>query len=368
MQVCFMRKLDYSGAIREAMTQEMERDFRVFVYGIGVPTWSKIFSTTRGLVEKFGEERCFDTPISEDAMTGFGLGAAIRGLRPIHVHIRVDFMILATNQLLNMVSNYTYSTGGKLKVPLVVRAVIGRGWGQGAQHSKSLFSNFTHIPGLKVIAPTTPSDMKGMLTAAIRDDNPVICFEHRWLYWAEEDVPEEPYEIPLGVGRILRPGRDVTVVGLSWMNVEARLAADILQRRGVSVEIVDPRTLAPLDEDLIIEFGQAYGPLHHRRLRLDRQRLQRRAVGAHQREVLRQAEGAGQAHRLRPHAVPDGARTRERVLSERQDDRSCGRGHARTGSGQSRWRGFLQSRTPLPRAVLGRSAAWTSAFPESSPW
>jgi len=248
-----MRKLDYSGAIREAMSQEMERDPRVFVYGIGVPTWSKIFTTTRGLVEKFGKERCFDTPISEDAMMGFGLGAAIRGLRPIHVHIRVDFMILATNQLLNMVSNYTYSTGGKLKVPLVVRAVIGRGWGQGAQHSKSLFSNFTHIPGLKVIAPTTPSDMKGMLTAAIRDDNPVICFEHRWLYWAEEDVPEEPYEIPLGVGRILRPGKDVTVVGLSWMNVEARLAADILQKRGVSVEIVDPRTLAPLDETLIVE-------------------------------------------------------------------------------------------------------------------
>lgn len=253
MRVCSMRKLDYAGAIREATTQEMERDPRVFVYGIGVPTWSSIFGTTKGLPEKFGKERCFDTPISEDAMTGFGLGAAIRGLRPIHIHIRVDFMILATNQLINMVSNYTYSTGGKLKVPLVVRAIIGRGWGQGAQHSKSLFSNFTHIPGLKVIAPTTPSDMKGMLTAAIRDDNPVICFEHRWLYWAEEDVPEEPYEIPLGVGRILRPGKDVTVVGLSWMNVEARLAADILVKRGVSVEIVDPRTLAPLDEDLIVE-------------------------------------------------------------------------------------------------------------------
>ena len=185
-----MRKLDYCGAIREAMSQEMERDERVFVYGIGVPTFSKIFGTTKGLQEKFGPDRCFDTPISEDAMTGFGLGAAIRGLRPIHVHIRVDFMLLATNQLVNMVSNYIYSTGGKLSVPLVVRAVIGRGWGQGAQHSKSLFSNFTHIPGLKVIAPTTPADAKGMLTAAIRDDNPVICFEHRWLYWAEEDVPE----------------------------------------------------------------------------------------------------------------------------------------------------------------------------------
>ena len=248
-----MRRLDYCGAIREAITQEMERDSRVFVYGIGVPTFAKIFSTTAGLVEKFGPERCFDTPICEDTMLGFGFGAAIRGLRPIHVHIRVDFMILATNQLVNVISNYTYMTGGKAKVPIVIRAIIGRGWGQGAQHSKSLFSNFTHIPGLKVIAPTTPSDAKGMLTAAIRDDNPVICLEHRWLYWAEEDVPEEPYEVPLGVGRILLPGRDLTIVGLSWMNVEARQAAEILKRRGVSVEIVDPRTLNPLDENLIVE-------------------------------------------------------------------------------------------------------------------
>ena len=248
-----MRKLDYCGAIREAMSQEMERDSSVFVYGIGVPTWSSIFGTTRGFVDKFGKDRCFDTPICEDAMTGFGLGAAIKGMRPIHVHIRTDFMVLATNQLVNMVSNYTYSTGGRLKVPMVIRSVIGRGWGQGAQHSKSLFSNFTHIPGLKVIAPTTPYDMKGMLTAAIRDDNPVICFEHRWLYWAEEEVPEEPYEVPLGVGRILRPGKDVTVVGMSWMNVEARQAAEILARRGVSLEVVDPRTLAPLDENLIVD-------------------------------------------------------------------------------------------------------------------
>jgi acetoin:2,6-dichlorophenolindophenol oxidoreductase subunit beta len=253
MQVCFMRRLDYSGAVREAMWQEMERDPTVFIYGIGVPAFSNVFNTTKGFAQRFGNDRCFDTPISEDCMTGFGLGAAIRGMRPIHVHIRVDFMILATNQLVNIISNYTYSTGGKLKVPMVIRAVIGRGWGQGAQHSKSLFSFFTHIPGLKVIAPTTPADAKGMLTAAIRDDNPVICLEHRWLYWAEEEVPEEPYEIPLGVGRILLPGKDVTIVGLSWMNVEARLAAEILKRRGVSVEIVDPRTLSPLDEDLIVE-------------------------------------------------------------------------------------------------------------------
>ena len=251
--VCFMRRISYCDALREATRLEMARDPSVFVYGIGVNNHARIFGTTDGLAEEFGSERCFDTPISEDCMTGFGLGAAIKGLRPIHVHIRVDFLILATNQLINMISNYIYNTGGRVKVPLVIRAVVGRGWGQGSQHSKSLFSLFTHIPGLKVIAPTTPFDAKGLLTAAIRDDNPVICLEHRWLYWAEDDVPEEPYEVPIGVGRILLGGQDITVVALSWMNVEAMLAATILRRRGVAVEVIDPRTLAPLDDELIVQ-------------------------------------------------------------------------------------------------------------------
>ena len=248
-----MRRISYQAALREAIHQEMDRDPSVFVYGIGVPNHAKIFGTTAGLVEAFGGERCFDTPIAEDTMTGFGLGAAICGLRPIHVHIRVDFLLLGMNQLVNMISSYTYSTNGRVKVPLVIRAVIGRGWGQGYQHSKSLFSYFTHIPGLKVIAPTTPYDAKGLLTAAIRDDNPVVCLEHRWLYWAEDEVPEEPYEVPLGQSKVLRPGRDATIVGLSWMNVEALRAADMLARRGISLEVIDPRTLAPLDDAPIIE-------------------------------------------------------------------------------------------------------------------
>jgi pyruvate dehydrogenase E1 component beta subunit len=254
-----MRKLSYKDALREAMHQEMARDPRVFVYGIGVPNHAKIFGSTEGLVEAFGADRCFDTPISEEAMTGFGLGAAIGGLRPIHVHIRVDFLLIAMNQLVNMVSNFVYSTGGRCPAPLVIRAVIGRGWGQGYQHSKSLFSYFTHIPGLKVIAPTTPQDAKGLLTAAIRDDNPVVCLEHRWLYWAEEEVPEEPYEVALGKARVLRKGKDVTVVGLSWMNVEALRAADILARRGISMEVIDPRTLAPFDEETLFESVRGTG-------------------------------------------------------------------------------------------------------------
>lgn len=248
-----MRKISFCQALNEAMRQEMERDSSVFVYGIGVPDHKRIFGSTEGLVEEFGPERCFDTPLSEDAMTGFGLGAAINGLRPIHIHIRIDFLLLAMSQLVNILSSFAYSTSGKGKVPMVIRAVVGRGWGQGYQHSKSLHSYFSHIPGLKVVLPTTPRDAKGLLTSAIRDDNPVIFIEHRWLYWAEEEVPEEPFAIPLGEGNVLRRGSDITIVATSWMNVEALKAAEILARNGVEVEVVDPRTIAPFDDTLVIE-------------------------------------------------------------------------------------------------------------------
>jgi len=247
-----MRQISYRDALNEAMYQEMERDSSVFVYGIGVPDHKRIFGSTARLLERFGPDRCLETPLAEDAMTGFGLGAAVAGLRPIHVHIRSDFMLLAMNQIVNMISSFNYGAGGKLKIPMVIRAIIGRGWGQGYQHSKSLFSYFTHIPGLKVVAPTTPHDAKGLLIAAINDDNPVIFFEHRWLYYAVDDVPEEPYAVPIGTGAVLREGSDVTVVATSWMNVEALHAARILERRGVNLEILDPRTLTPLDEPMIM--------------------------------------------------------------------------------------------------------------------
>jgi len=247
------RKISYCQALNESIYQEMERDSNVFVYGLGVPDHKRIFGSTNGLVEKFGEKRCFDTPLSEDTMTGFGLGAAINGMRPIHTHIRVDFLLLAMNQLVNMISSYSYATGGKLKVPMVIRAIIGRGWGQGFQHSKSIYSVFAHIPGLKVVLPTTPRDAKGLLTSAIRDDNPVIFIEHRWLYWQEGEVPEKPFSIPLGEANILRKGKDLTIVATSWMNVEALKAAEILERRGINIEIVDPRTIAPFNDELIIK-------------------------------------------------------------------------------------------------------------------
>jgi pyruvate dehydrogenase E1 component beta subunit len=248
-----MRKISYCEALNEAMAQEMERDPDVFVYGIGVPDHKKVFGSTAGLVEKFGAERCFDTPLCEDSMTGFGLGAAINGMRPIHIHIRVDFLLLAMNQLANMVSAYRYVTRGELSIPLVIRAIIGRGWGQGFQHSKSMYSIFAHIPGLKVVLPVTPRDAKGLLVSAIRDANPVIFIEHRWLYWQEDEVPEEPFTIPLGEASVVLEGKDVTVVATSWMNVEALKASEILDRRGISIEIVDPRTIAPFNDELIIK-------------------------------------------------------------------------------------------------------------------
>ena len=248
-----MREISYCDAITEAMIQEMERDPNIFVYGIGVPDHKRIFGSTKGLVEKFGTQRCFDTPLSEDALTGFSLGAAINGLRPILVHARVDFLLLTINQLANMVSSFRYASAGKLKAPIVIRVVIGRGWGQSSQHSKSMQSVFAHIPGLKVVMPTTPKDAKGLLISAIRDDNPVIFMEHRWLYYAVDHVPEEPYTIPIGKSNIIRTGDNITIIATSWMVVEALRAAEILGKKGISVEIVDPRSLSPLDDNLLVE-------------------------------------------------------------------------------------------------------------------
>jgi acetoin:2,6-dichlorophenolindophenol oxidoreductase subunit beta len=254
------RLITYVQAIAESLAQEMKRDPNVFVYGLDVTDHKKIFGSTEGL-EKFGEKRFFATPLSEDAMTGVGLGAAVSGLRPVHVHIRVDFLLLAMNQLANMIAPAAFGSGGALKAPMVIRAVIGRGWGQAFQHSKSMQSVFAHIPGLKVVMPSSAYDAKGLLAAAIRDDNPVVFLEHRWLYWVEGNVPSEPYEVPLGKARVVRQGKDITIVATSWMNVEASKAAEILSaKQGIEVEIIDPRTIYPLDEEAII---QSVRKTHH---------------------------------------------------------------------------------------------------------
>ncbi len=253
------RRLSYAQAVREATEQEMERDGSVIVLGIGVDDFKAVYGTTAGLPEKFGPERVFDTPLSEDAMTGVAIGAAMAGLRPIHVHIRQDFLMLCMNQLVNIAAKVRYMYGGSLSVPLVVRSVIGKSWGQGAQHSQALHSFFTHVPGLKVVAPTTPYDAKGCLVQSIRDNNPVMFIEHRLLHFQVGYVPEELYSVPLGQARVLAKGDDVTLVGISWMVVECLRARSYLQQRGISAEVIDPVTLSPLDMNTIAESAARTG-------------------------------------------------------------------------------------------------------------
>jgi pyruvate dehydrogenase E1 component beta subunit len=244
--------MQYRDALAQAQADAMAEDPRVFVFGLDVPDFKRIFGSTKGLLEQFGPKRCFGTPLSEDAMTGVALGAALTGLRPIHVHIRVDFLLLGMNQIANMISTMRYMSGGKLKVPLVIRAVVGRGWGQGPQHSKTLHNYFAHIPGLKVIMPSTAQDAYSLLRSAIVDDNPVICIEHRWMYDVVGPV-DKSMEVPLGKAHVMRPGRDLTIVTTSWMAVEALQAADILARQGIQAEVIDLRSIQPLDMPTVIE-------------------------------------------------------------------------------------------------------------------
>lgn len=248
------RTLSYAEAIYEATEQEMTRDPSVIVMGLGVDDPKGIYGTTLGLVEKFGPERVFDTPLSEDAMTGVAIGASLAGLRPIHVHQRMDFLLLAMNQLINIAAKSRYTYGGAVSVPLVVRAIIGRSWGQGAQHSQALYSLFMHVPGLKVVAPTTPYDAKGCLVQSIRDDNPVMFIEHRLLHKYQKGyVPEAPYTVPFGKARILAKGDDLTLVGISHMVAECLRAQRHLEEVGISTEVIDPVSLSPLDMDTIGE-------------------------------------------------------------------------------------------------------------------
>ena len=255
------RRLSYVDAVREATALEMVRDPAVVLFGLDVDDPKAIQGTTRGLVEEFGPERVFGTPLSEDAMTGTAIGMALAGLRPIHVHIRMDFLMLAMNQLVNVAAKCRYMYGGQVAVPLVVRCIIGKSWGQGAQHSQGLYSFFMHVPGLKVVAPATPYDAKGCLTAAIRDDNPVVFVEHRLLHWHHGAVPERAYLVPPGRARITAAGEDITLVGISSMQAECLVAHQYLRAVGIRAEVIDPIWLSPLDSDTILESVEKTGRL-----------------------------------------------------------------------------------------------------------
>ena len=256
-----MRRISYVQAINETLHQMIENDSRVFLIGQGVTSPWYVGSTTVGLIDRFGAKRIIDTPVSENGVTGVAIGAALAGMRPVLVHPRMDFMYYAMDQIANQAANWYYMFGGQTGVPLTIWAIINRGGEQAAQHSQSLQATFTHIPGLKVVMPGTPYDVKGLLIASIEDDNPVVFIDDRWLYNNVGEVPEERYSIPLGKGIIRKEGKDVTLVATSYMVTEAVEAAATLERDGVDVEIIDPRSLKPLDENLLLESVKKTGRL-----------------------------------------------------------------------------------------------------------
>ena len=255
------RKITYASAILEALDESMKNDQTVFIIGEGLPDPKHVFGTTKGLQDKYGKMRVLDMPLSENGVTGVCIGAALQGMRPIIVHQRIDFVLLSLDQIANNAAKWHYMFGGQMKIPLVVRTIIGRGWGQGTQHSQSLQALFAHIPGLKVVMPSTAYDAKGMLMASIKENNPVIFIEHRWLHSMEGYVPEEPYIVPIGEASILRKGTDVTIAATSYMVIEATIASGILEKAGISAELIDIRTIKPLDYGKIIASVRKTGHL-----------------------------------------------------------------------------------------------------------
>lgn len=255
------RSLTYAQAINEATAECMTADDRVYIVGLGVPGPTGVFGTTTDLEKRFGSRRVYDMPSSENAMTGVILGTGLTGLRPILVHSRVDFAVLSVEPLVNQVAKWHYMYGGKMKAPLTVRMIVGRGWGQGPQHSQSLQAWFAHVPGLKVVMPTTPYDVKGMLIAAVEDDAPVIVLEHRWLYNISGEVPDGRYTVPLDRARLARAGGDITIAATSYMTLEALRAADMLSEAGVEAEVLDLRSLSPIDSGALLDSVRKTGNL-----------------------------------------------------------------------------------------------------------
>ncbi len=245
------RPLTYAAAINEAQEIALSRDPSVFIIGEGVPDPKGIFGTTLGLAAKFSG-RVLDMPVSENGMTGICVGAAISGMHPIMVHARMDFTLMSFDAIVNTAAKWFFMFGGRQSVPIVIRMIIGRGWGQGPQHSQSLQALFAHIPGLTVVMPASPGDAKGLLLSAIADDHPVIFIEHRWLHGLTGDVPKGRYTVPIGKARVAREGRDLTIVAASYMTVEAVRAAEALSREGIHAEVVDLRSIRPLDTEAII--------------------------------------------------------------------------------------------------------------------
>ena len=250
------REITLAQAVREALAEELRRDSRVLIMGEDIAEAGHPFKVLTGLVEEFGADRVLDTPISEAGFTGVAVGAAMTGLRPVVDIMFGDFITLTMDQMVNQAAKVHYMSGGHWQVPMVMRTTLGATRRSAAQHSQSLHAWFCHVPGLKVVLPSTPYDAKGLLKTAIRDDNPVVFFEDKMMYRLKGPVPEQEYTIPLGVADIKRPGTDLTIVATSSMVQVALGAADLLEKAGISTEVIDPRTLWPLDEKTLIQSAQ----------------------------------------------------------------------------------------------------------------
>ena len=255
------RVVSYVQAVNEALAVALEHDPHVFVLGQGVDDPTAMFGTTKGLQARFGRARVFDTPLSEEGMMGVATGAAMNGMRPVFMHNRPDFVLLAFNQLVTHAAKFHFMDDGQTTVPLVVWAAIGRGWGSGAQHSQSIHGMLLGVPGLKIVMPSTPADAKGLLLSAILDNNPVCVFEHRWLMKKDGVVPEGIYRVPIGKGVYRRRGTDVTIAGVSHAIELAMQAASTLASEGIEADVIDLRTVKPLDEEILLESLHVTGRL-----------------------------------------------------------------------------------------------------------
>ena len=247
-----MRLLNYALAINEALCQVMDSDKSVFIIGQGVKSPWYVGNTAKGLLERFGPERVIDTPVSENAITGAAVGAAVVGMRPVVVHPRMDFMMYAMDPIINEAANWHYMFGGKSSVPAVIWGIINRGGEQAAQHSQAIHAIFAHVPGLKVVMPSTPYDAKGLMISAIRDDNPVVYIDDRWLHGLQGEVREETYAVPIGKAVVRKEGKDVTLVASSYMAYLAQKAVVELGEQGIDAELIDLRTIKPFDKELVL--------------------------------------------------------------------------------------------------------------------
>src|SRR3989338_3122229 len=246
-----MRQITFTAAINEALHIAMQENNKVLCYGLGSDDPKTIFGTTQNLQERFGAHRVFDTPTSENALTGVAVGLALGGFPSVMSHQRLDFFLLAMDQLVNSAAKWHYMFGAQNSVPIVIRLIMGRGFGQGPTHSQNLQSWFAHIPGLKVVSPTSAYDAKGLLLSSIRDQNPVVFLEHRWLHNSISEVPDENYEIELGKAKIVHAGKDISLIGMSYMTVEAMCAANYLSQFNIDCEVVDLRSIRPIDFETI---------------------------------------------------------------------------------------------------------------------